>query len=244
MTAEAAQGVVYLITAIAAGVWFAALQFLIRSIPRRPRGTGDWPLGGTGVSPVLVGATDAMRGSLEERRLAKSAYAVPEGLVVGHAEIPGTPADLSAKAAAILAKEQLKIVQRTDDRVAFEGAGPAVMSTVGQFVRRGELRLTAMGGDRTGVDYAIAVPGQRWLLTLGWVFQAIGIVALVAGFFLTTFLVVPSPIPEIRWQSVQMVQVLHFIWPPFLLGGMYRLRRRTVRARFEVLVHNLPYSNA
>jgi hypothetical protein len=38
-----------------------------------------------------------------------------------------------------------------------------------------------------------------------------------------------------------MLQVVHVLWPPFLLGTLYRMRRRTVQARFEVLVHNLPY---
>jgi hypothetical protein len=182
-----------------------------------------------------------MGGLPEAGRLEKPPDAVPEGLIVGHAEIPGTPAELSAKAAAILAKEQLKIVQRTDDRVVFEGAGLPSMSVIGQYVRRGELRFSPTRSGQTGVDYAIAVPEARWLLTLGGVFQALGLVALVAGFFAMTIWVIPSPLPGVRGQSLQMVQVIHFLWPPFLFGVVYRMRRRAVQARFEVLVHNLPY---
>ena len=188
-----------------------------------------------------AGGTGELGTPLEAGRLEKSAYAVPEGLIVGHAEIPGTPADLSAKAAAILAKEQLKIVERTETRVVFEGAGPGLMSAVGQYVRRGELRLTAIGGDRTGVDYAIAVPEGRTLLKVAALVQILGLVALAGGFYLMTTLVVPSPNPAVRAQSLQMMQVIHFLWPPFLFGGVYRMRRRAVQARFEILVNNLPY---
>jgi hypothetical protein len=229
MSTELARAIVYLITTVGALVWVTALLFLIHSVPKRP--------GGTGVSPVPLGST-------EVGRLEKSPDAVPEGLIASHAEIPGTPADLSAKAAAVLAKEQLKIVQRTDERVVFEGAGPVLASAVGQFVRRGELRFSPTGSDRTAVDYAIAVPEARWLLTLGGVFQALGLVTLVALFFVITTWVIPSPNPAIRIQSFQMLQAIHFLWPPFLFGGVYRVRRRAVQARFEVLVHNLPYFGA
>jgi hypothetical protein len=91
------------------------------------------------------------------------------------------------------------------------------------------------------VDYAIAIPQGRVLLVLGAVFQLLGLIALVGGFFAIVTWVVPNPDPGVRAQSVQMMQVVHFLWPPFLLGGLYRMRRRTVQARFEILVNNLPY---
>ena len=31
----------------------------------------------------------------------------------------------------------------------------------------------------------------------------------------------------IRWQSIQILHVIHFLWPPFLFAGLYR----RVRAR-------------
>jgi hypothetical protein len=234
MTPEVAQAVVYSITAVGAVVWVSGLLFLIHSVPKSSGGNGVWPapLGGMGNMPAPS----------EAGRLEKSPCETPRGLIVGRAEIPGTPGDLSAKAAAILAKEQLKILQRTDQRVVFEGVGPNLSGpAVGQHVRRGELRFTATGGDRTGVDYAIAVPEWRGLLMAGAIVQGLGLVALVAGFFAMITWVVPNPNPAIRGQSFQMLQVVHVLWPPFLLGTLHRMRRRTVRTRFEVLVHNLPY---
>ena len=217
MAAELAQAIVYLITTIGAVVWVSGLWFLIRSVPKQPS------------------AGAGLEGSDPSRR-------APQGLIAGHAEIPGTPGDLSAKAAAILAKEQVKIVQRTEGRVVFEGVGPGVVGTaVAQHIRRGELRFTAAGSNRTGIDYAIAVPQGRVLLVLGAVFQALGLVALVGGFFAMTTWVVPNPDPAVRGQALQMMQVVHFLWPPFLFGAVYRMRRRTVQSRFEILVNNLPY---
>jgi len=234
MTAEVAKMIVYSITAVGAVVWVSGLMFLIHSVPKRSGGTGLWPgrLGGMGNMPAPS----------EGGRLEESPYGLPRGLIVGRAEIPGTPGGLSAKAAAILAREQLKILERTEDRVVFEGVGPNLSgAAVGQHVRRGELRFTATGGDRTGVDYAIAVPEWRGLLIAGAIVQGLGLVALVVGFFAMITWVIPNPNPAIRGQSFQMLQVVHVLWPPFLLGTLYRMRRRTVQARFEVLVHNLPY---
>jgi hypothetical protein len=247
MSAEIARAVVYAITAVGAVVWVSGLMFLIRSVPKPSGSTGLWPArgGSTGKIPA-----PPEEGRLEESpygvsaaaRLEESAYGAPRGLIAGRAEIAGAPAELSAKAAAILAKEQLKILQQTDQRVVFEGIGPNLAApAVAQHVRRGELRFTAARGNQTGVDYAIAVPEWRGLLVAGALVQALGLVALVAGFFAMLTWVVPNPNPAIRGQSFQMFQVAHFLWPPFLFGGVYRMRRRTVQARFEVLVHNLPY---
>ena len=42
-------------------------------------------------------------------------------------------------------------------------------------------------------------------------------------------------------QAVQMAQVVHFLWPPFLFGGLYRQRRRVAEEGFDRLLHNLPF---
>src|SRR5262249_33300367 len=42
------------------------------------------------------------------------------------------------------------------------------------------------------------------------------------------------------WQTFQMAQAVHFLWPPFLFGALYRQGRRAA-AQFEALAHNLPY---
>jgi hypothetical protein len=47
--------------------------------------------------------------------------------------------------------------------------------------------------------------------------------------------------PEVRWQSVQVVQMVHFLWPPYLFLGMYWRAKRLVATALETLVTNLQY---
>ncbi len=38
-----------------------------------------------------------------------------------------------------------------------------------------------------------------------------------------------------------LLQVSHFLWPPFLFGALYRRGIRGVAVQFEALVTNLPF---
>ncbi len=222
MEIETARTVLYVITAIAAVAWVTGLRFLIVSV----RKSGSMDAG------AWNGQTDGE---------------APRGLVVGHAEVEGRPDELSSRTAAMLAREgswpmeQVKILSRSDGSVVFEGLGGEPGACQGFGLRRGEVRFTTLSQNRTAVDYAVAVRGSRGLISLGAASAALGLVAILVGFWLISSLVVANPNPAVRWQVVQMVQVVHFLWPPFLLGGLARLRWRAVRNRFDVLVHNLPY---
>jgi hypothetical protein len=52
---------------------------------------------------------------------------------------------------------------------------------------------------------------------------------------------VSAPEPAVRWQTLQMLQVVHFLWPPFLFGALYRRGMKEVTAQFEAVAYNLPY---
>ena len=138
----------------------------------------------------------------------------------------------------------VKIVACDRRELVFESVGVVVdLSGQGEFVgvRRGRFRLTP-SGSRTRVEYAIEAPSGRILLGLGWLFVVLGLVALVAACTIMFTYILPNPNPSIRGQAFQMVQVVHFLWPPFLFGSLSRQPSRFVRARVEALVHNLPYS--
>ncbi len=49
------------------------------------------------------------------------------------------------------------------------------------------------------------------------------------------------PIPTCASQAVQTVQLVHFLWPPFLFASRSRQLARMIRAQMEALVNNLPY---
>jgi hypothetical protein len=214
-----------LFVAIAAGVgfiaWLAGLQFLIASARV---GRNEAPAGGNLGEPL------------------------PENWLVGSADVDGQPAALAKRAAAFLVKETagplgpIKIVERNDNRLVFEHVGPVTGAGQGSWLRRGEMRFTALDNRRTRIDYAIERGSIRWLLRVGALFLLLGLLVLVVGGGLMVTLVIPSPDPALRTQAVQMVQVVHFLWPPFLMGYLYRRGIRSVRATFDALAHNLPYA--
>jgi hypothetical protein len=222
MSAETAQTTLYAITAVAFVVWLFGLQFLITCarVPKRP-------------PPDRLDL----------------AQPTSSNALVGTAQIDGVAADLAVKTAALLAKGDagrlgpMKILDRTENRVVFEGVSlDPVTSSLGRYIRRGEIRFASMGRDRTQVDYAVEIARGRGLLLGGAIFQVLGLVALVAGFVLIRTFVVPREELAIRGQTIQMLQVVHFLWPPFLFAGLYRMRIKALRNGLETFIHNLPYT--
>ena len=223
MAPDLARTVLIAIAATGAVTWLIALRFLINSFS----------------SKEAPGQKRMDRLDPETRRIGE--------VLQGSALVEGRPADLSAKAATILVKERngplgwMKILERSGDRIRFEGAGgPAGSQNVCR-VGRGELQFTASGGDRTEVRYRVELAGGRWLLWLGMLFQTLGAAALVVGFWALNQFAVEHPDAGVRGQVFQMFHAVHFLWPPFLVGGLYRFGRSSLRARCDTLIHNLPF---
>jgi hypothetical protein len=224
MNVETAQMVLVAITALAALVWLTGLQFLISSARKEQRRE---PLDSTGSE--AVGPSEG-------------------SLLTGAVEIDGQPALLASKAASLLARSGLfpgvpvKILEKSDGHVRFEQVDPyAHGQAAGRGLRGGQFSFLPLGGGRTRVEWVVELAAMRWLLRLGAVFQVAGLLAIIAGCWAILTFIVPSPNPAIRWQVVQMVQVVHLLWPPFLFGALYRRTRRLVAARLDALAHNLPF---
>lgn len=215
MDPEAAQILLLAITAVAFVVWLIGFQFLAGSLRAG--------------KPTSSDETE-----------------VSTNVLTGSAEVEGQPGVLAAKAASVLAKGNpigpVKIVDKTDDHIVFERLGPGVVNQpASRWFRRGELRFASVGQGRSRVEWAVELANMGWLLALGALFQVLGLVVIVVGCWAISTYVVSSPDPAVRWQTFQMVQVVHFLWPPFLFGGLYRRGRREVAAQFEALANNLPY---
>ena len=217
MDEDAAKLVVIAITAVGALAWLAGLTVTLR----------------------------ASRERQESARLAAERFSVEgepgPGTIVGEADVEGRPEELSNKLAAQLARESVgafgpvKVVARDDREVAFEPAGAPVNG-----FRGGRVRLTPMG-PRTKVEYALQT-SRNGLLVGGWIALAMGLVALIVAPWLAFTYALPSPNPNVRAQAFQVVQMVHFLWPPFLFAALARQPGRMFRARMDALVHNLPYS--
>ena len=167
------------------------------------------------------------------------------GMIFGEADVEGQPEELSEKLAAILARDGMgpggpvKLLMRDRDRVEFESAGP--MPGQAGF-KRGWCRLTPTGSSRTRIEYAIEGPSGRVLLTIGWIVIAVALAVFVLALWLEFTYVLPSANPAMRAQAFQMVQIFHFLWPPFLFAFLSRQPGRMLRSRLDTMVHNLPYS--
>jgi hypothetical protein len=216
MSPEIAQQVVFGITALGAVVWLWSLSFLVKSARlMKPAKQNDF----------------------DEQPAQK--------LLTGSAEVEGNPKTLADKAAAILAKGMLgplKIVEKADDRIVFERVDPGMANQpAGRWFRRGEFRFTGLRQNRTQVEWAVEPAAFQWMLGVGAIVQTVGLVGLIVGYWAMSTFVATSPEPAVRWQSLQMLQVVHVLWPPFLFGGLYRRVVRGVKAEFEALANNLPY---
>jgi hypothetical protein len=166
----------------------------------------------------------------------------PENSFTGSAEVDGQADVLANKAASMLAKGiigTMKITAKTAERIAFERLDATTNNQ--PWFQRGELRFTQVRQGRCQIEWAVELSNRTWLLWLGGVFQVVGLIALVAGGWAIYTYVVSSPDPAVRWQTLQMLQVSHFLWPPFLMGGLYRQGMRQVLTQFEALANNLPY---
>ena len=184
----------------------------------------------------------------EEEELAVGTH-IPAGTITGIAEVAGNPDELTAKLAERLARDGLgflgpiKITSADRKQVSFEAIGnsPGGSGPPPVYLRRGVVKFSS-AGNKTRIEYRVEAGSGRALLALAWVFIALGIVALVAVLCVEFAVVIPSPQPAVRAQAFQMIQVIHFIWPPFLFAHLSRQPVKLIRNQFEALVHNLPYA--
>ena len=219
-----AQLLLYLITTIAAVVWLLGIYFLVQSarITRNPPGN-----------------------------LYDLEQSSAENVIVGNVEVAGNSAELTAHALSQIAKNQtgglgtLCILEAADNQVTFQGVGGQLSGGfLSRNIRRGELFFSAVAAGRTRIDYALVIANSlRILLVIGGVISVVGLLAIVAGFALISAFVLPDATPGVRWQTLQMMQVIHFLWPPFLCGGLYRRQFSGIKSGIEAFLRNLPYLN-
>ncbi len=169
----------------------------------------------------------------------------PPNLLTGSVHVEGGPKALTAAMATLLAQGALgplRIVEKTDSRIVFDKLATLTPSqTPGLWFQRGEMRFRPLGQKQCQVDWAVEPSKLRRLLWVGYVIQGTGLLALLAGSWAMVTFIASSPDPAIRWQSLQMLQVLHLLWPPFLFGTLFRKAVRGIRAQLEATATNLPY---
>jgi hypothetical protein len=214
-------------TAVAVGIaivnfviWLFAFQAMLRATRERQ---------------ALSAAADEQLIGTEERSTT---------IIAGSAEVPGGPDELAVKLAERLARDGLgslgpiKITAANRTEVTFEAIGNP---QGGSGLRRGSVRFSG-AGNNTRIAYSVDAPSGRVLFALGWFFVALGLAAIVVALILEFIFAINSPHAAIRGQAVQMIQTVHFVWPPFLFAQLARQPIRAIKNHFEALINNLPYA--
>ncbi len=219
MSDDTAKMIVIAITAVGALAWLSGLAMMLR-------------------------ATRERLGRIHEQEELFEVDSEPHaGAIIGGADVHGEPEMLSAKLAERLAVSgfgpigPVKILARDRREVIFEPAGPSLGGSGFRF-RRGIVRF-AGSGTTTHVDYVVETSPRDISLIFGWITLCLGLIALVVVPWLQLTYVIPDP--RSRTQVVQTIQMIHFIWPPFLFAHLSRQPGRILRAQMDALVHNLPY---
>lgn len=224
MEIQSAQTLVIVIASCAFFLWLMGIQYL-RMTTWQDRQAHDW---------------------------AKQDFTDPQisnwHAIHGTTDVAGKPNDLLDKATLLLAREgnsffgPVKIDGKTAQELRFTMVGSSnYQNQQVNLFRHAVLRFTSLGGDSTQIDYAVDLSPVRNFLRIAIVIQALGLILLVGLTYLLYQYVASSADLAIRWQSFQMFQVIHVLWPPFLLIGLYRRYRQEIINRFDAFAHNLPY---
>jgi len=110
--------------------------------------------------------------------------------------------------------------------------------------RRGRLVVTAAPRE-TGCRLSWTYDGGPLVRPMGaWSagFLVAGAAALLLAAFAMPVFVIVHPAPAVRWQVIQTVHVLHFVWPPFIVALLARRRAALVRVQVEDYLANLVFS--
>ncbi|MHC4199493.1 MAG: hypothetical protein ACYSU0_05835 [Planctomycetota bacterium] len=166
-------------------------------------------------------------------------------VLTGEAELTGDAEAVSKKIAEQLiaatsmgGMSGVKITERTRERVAFEkvkGGGHA-----GAAFDSGLVTLEAQG-DKVRVRYAVSqkrIARTMRILTYLMCFAYGGIFVIGAPLLIWLF-VVNSENANVRRQVWQTFQMLHGVWPPFLVGFLSGFTRKRTAGVVDTLLANL-----
>jgi hypothetical protein len=168
----------------------------------------------------------------------------------GSVDLPGSPREASQRIAQALASGTATTTARileADARILRAEVKPVLPTRKGRSgISDGESALLTCHIDERidgcRVEYSLDPSrlGSRYR-TITLVLLGLGAAAILAAAVLFPTLVLPSDNPAIRGQTAQVVQLVHFLWPPFLLTFQAR-RARSLATEYTLdLMSNLPY---
>jgi hypothetical protein len=168
----------------------------------------------------------------------------------GEVEVEHAPDEVCKEIARRLASQSSGLSVRIDTCTAEEVRArlnlfPGSDATIAQHPERGGTLSCAITPSGSGSRVEWIADGRPLNRLLGVVMDLIlvlGALVLVAIGLVVALLVIDHPNPAVRWQVVQTIHILHFLWPPFLFGFIARRRRALVEARVGDLLSNMKFT--
>lgn len=246
MPVEAAQAVFAAVFSVATAVWAVSLRKAARLGRQVNDQDNPWAMSST-LSPGW--ASDAA--SRDNPWAATSVYSPVEAqAVTGQQTVPGIAEDVSRAIADKIIQTSVpgrfsglfEVVKQTRDRVSVRKTGALVCNQPsGLYFSEADFRLQDSGDGMVEVGYVIGFDrlggGLRKIclaLILGLGLPVLLVLATVLWVF-----VVNSDNPTIRWQVFQSFQVVHVLWPPFLLMRLYRTGKTHARTFVSNLLRSI-----
>ncbi len=167
----------------------------------------------------------------------------------GELKLPGDPASLSETLVRAIRQSrtgmlgtQFKVTEHTADRVSLTRIGSLLRNQpAGLHFSEADFRFVPLGDRTVRVEYCIGYAGlvrrlKKIALSIIW---GLGLPVILIVGAVIWFFVVRSENPVVRWQVLQTLQILHVLWPPFLVLWFYTLGRRQSKAFVENLLSSL-----
>lgn len=123
------------------------------------------------------------------------------------------------------------IVERTPERiVAKKTAGMSQQATAGHCTEMA-FAIQQVSEDTVEVAYCfVAGYAKRFKKIALWLIFGIGLPAILMGGATVWYFCVRSQNPVARWQVLQLLQLCHALWPPFLLIHLHKSAREHTAA--------------
>ena len=176
----------------------------------------------------------------------------PGSTVSGSRIVRGAPEMLSQALARSLTQVGIggfiplfEITERSSYRIALKKVGPLMCNQpAGIYFSEAEITLNEVGIDSTRVSYQLGFDRLvRRVRTVSLaIILGIGLPLMVIVGSVVWFTVIPSAQPAVRWQVLQTLQIVHGLWPPFLVLGLYSMGRRHAKTYVSNLLTTLESS--
>lgn len=179
------------------------------------------------------------------RRGARGDLADDGDVVTGELVARGEPDAVSRKLCDLLVSATqpsgagaVRVAERTPERIVFDKV-PGGARAPGLPFDAGVVTLEGRG-DRLRLRYAVSMARSLRMMRLATYLVCFAYGGLfVAGTpLLIWFVVLGSDDPAVRWQVFQTAQMVHGVWPPFLVGFIAGRLRRATSGFFDALLAN------